>query len=255
MTIPLPQASEPTGDAIAGSVLPLRDAEALIASLQDVTSVRITATPTGGIEAVHVLVTGATPAKQHVRNIESALMARLGLKVDHRKISIAATAAGAGRVGGDGAAEAIVPPHRPAVVPGRSVYFEDVEVRGSRARGVTCRVTLRVAGECFAGEAEEGVPSDRNRVEVAARAAVAALGLAGASHGVVALEGARLLPMFDREFVFVGLVVRQGREQVMLTGTCEVKDSVETAAVLAVLDASNRWLGQSDAGSPFGPRN
>ena len=85
--------------------------------------------------------------------------------------------------------------------------------------------------------------------------AVAALGLAGASHGVVALQGARLLPMFDREFVFVGLVVRQGREQVMLTGTCEVKDSVETAAVLAVLDASNRWLGQSDARSPFGPRN
>ena len=101
--------------------MPLRDAEALIASLQDVTSVRITATQTGGIEAVHVLVSGSTPAKQHVRNIESALMARLGLKVDHRKISIAATAAGAGRVGGDGAAEAMVPPHRPAVVPGRSV--------------------------------------------------------------------------------------------------------------------------------------
>lgn len=252
MTIPRPQSSAPTGDVIAGSVLPLRDAEALIATLQDVTSVRITATPTGGIEAVHVLVSGATPAKQHVRNIESALMARLGLKVDHRKISIAATAS---RAVGD--MTAIAPPPSVPVVaaPGRHVYFEDVEIRGSRARGVTCRVTLRVGGESYAGEAEEGVPNDRNRVDVAARAAVAALGLAGSAHGVLVLEGARVLSMFDREFVFVGIVVRQGREQAMLTGTCEVRDSVETAAVLAVLDATNRWSGQSDAVSPFGLRN
>ncbi|MFZ9898247.1 MAG: hypothetical protein ACO3F5_02265 [Gemmatimonadaceae bacterium] len=252
MTIPLSQPSEPTGDVIAGSVLPLRDAEALIATLQDVTSVRITATPTGGIEAVHVLVSGVTPAKQHVRNIESALMARLGLKVDHRKISIAATAS---RPAGDASATVLPPSPTSVQVPGRHVYFEDVEIRGSRARGVTCRVTLRVGGESYAGEAEEGVPSDRNRVEVAARAAVAALGLAVTARGVLALEGARVLSMFDREFVFVGLVVREGREQKMFTGTCEVRDSVETAAVLAVLDATNRWSGQSDEVSPFGLRN
>jgi hypothetical protein len=34
-----------------------------------------------------------------------------------------------------------------------------------------------------------------------------------------------------------------------------VRDSVETAAVLAVLDATNRWSGQSDEVSPFGLRN
>jgi len=32
------------------------------------------------------------------------------------------------------------------------------------------------------------------------------------------------------------------RETVLLTGTCEVKESPETACVLAVLDATNRWL-------------
>jgi len=28
----------------------------------------------------------------------------------------------------------------------------------------------------------------------------------------------------------------------LLTGTCEVRESLETAGALAVLDATNRWL-------------
>ena len=87
---PQPQPVAPVSP-IAGSVLPLQRAEELIASLTDVVSVRITATESGSVDAIHVLVTGDTPPKQVVRNIESALMAQLGLRVDHRKVSIAAT--------------------------------------------------------------------------------------------------------------------------------------------------------------------
>ena len=35
---------------------------------------------------------------------------------------------------------------------------------------------------------------------------------------------------------------RQGRSSALLTGSCAVRDSVETAGVLAVLDATNRWV-------------
>lgn len=229
---------------IAGSVLPLQRAEELIASLQDVVSVRITATESGSVDAIHVLVTGDTPAKQVVRNIESALMAQLGLRVDHRKISVAATSKRATPM-----ATASVAPVEEAgpAKAARPVYFEDVEVRGSRARGVTCRVTLRIAGEHFAGEAEEGLQSDRSRVDVAARAAIIALGLAQPLNGLFSLEGVRVINAFDREFVFAAVMARQGREQVMLTGSCEVRESAETAAVLAVLDATNRWMGPAVA--------
>ena len=126
-----------SGSPIAGSVLPLQRAEELIASLQDVVSVRITATDSGSVDAIHVLVTGDTPPKNVVRNIESALMAQLGLRVDHRKISIAATSKRNTPV-------AALPVVEDAVKLGRPVYFEDVEVRGSRTRGVTCKVTLRI---------------------------------------------------------------------------------------------------------------
>jgi len=231
---------------IAGSVLPLQRAEELIASLQDVVSVRITATDSGSVDAIHVLVTGDTPPKQIVRNIESALMAQLGLRVDHRKISIAATS----QRPTPQHTSAVAPPVtviEPSTVMGRPVYFEDVEVRGSRTRGVTCKVTLRVGSEQFSGEAEEGMQSDRSRVDVAARAALLALGMAGPVAGVFSLEGVRVMTAFDREFVFAAVMARHGREQILLTGSCEVRDSAETAAVLAVLDATNRWMGPAVA--------
>jgi hypothetical protein len=56
------------------------------------------------------------------------------------------------------------------------------------------------------------------------------------------LAGARLVESFDRSFVFVAVTAQLARETMLLAGTCEVKESPETASVLAVLDATNRWL-------------
>ena len=241
MTLQPHPSSSSANLSIAGSVLPLQRAEELIATLTDVVSVRIVPTDSGSVDTIHVLVTGDTPAKQVVRNIESALMAQLGLRVDHRKISVAATT--------KRPTPTLATVHQDAPVrAGRHIYFEDVEVRGSRVRGMTCKVTLRIGEEHFAGEAEEGLQSDRSKVDVAARAALAALALAGPTAGLFSLEGARMISAFDREFVFAVVMARSGREQVLLTGSCEVRESAETAAVLAVLDATNRWMDTASAG-------
>jgi len=223
----------PQSSAIAGSVLPLQKAEELIASLQ--------------VDTIHVLVSGGVSAKAVVRNIESALMAQLGLRVDHRKISVASTAMAAQRTV---PVETPMVEERPAVA-SRTVYFEDVEVRGSRARGVTCKVTLRIGGEHFAGEAEEGMQSDKSRIDVAARATLTALALSGPTGALFSLEGVKVMQAFDREFVFAAVMARSGREQLMLTGSCEVRESAETAAVLAVLDATNRWMMTLTTGGPM----
>ena len=74
-----------------------------------------------------------------------------------------------------------------------------------------CRVTLRRAEEIYIGEAE-GVESDRLRTETAARAAVNAVAKAGIEGRSLAFEGARLIGAFDREFVFVALTTRVGRD-------------------------------------------
>ncbi|HYT04322.1 MAG TPA: hypothetical protein VEM13_05505, partial [Gemmatimonadales bacterium] len=58
----------------------------------------------------------------------------------------------------------------------------------------------------------------------------------------VALEGTQLVEAFDRKFVLAAVHGLGGREAQLLTGTCEIRESGERSAVLAVLDATNRWV-------------
>jgi hypothetical protein len=242
--------------SIAGSVLPIRRAEELLATLPGVLSAKIVASDTGAVDEIHVLTTAEFTPKQTVRNIESALIAHLGMRVDHRKISVAASSEPRVLRG-----EAVGAPVVGAVSPGvsapmdaevpaavavdeasrRRLYFEDVEVRRSRARGITCRVTLRKGDASFIGEAE-GLESERARVDLAARAAIKAISQAERGERTLALDGAKLIDAFDREFVFVGVSARVGRDSALLTGSCEIRESPETASVLAALDATNRWI-------------
>jgi hypothetical protein len=235
---------------IAGSVLPIQRAEELLATLPGVISVRVVAGPTGSVDEIHLLTSEEVSPKQTVRNVESALMAHLGMRVSHKKISVATTSEperARGReapVAEVGVAEPQPPVSRVTPVTdgrrARVLYFEDIEVRRSRMKGVTCRVTLKKADESFIGEAE-GLESERMRVELAARATLTAIGQSGETRPVT-LEGCQIVQAFEREFILVGVRGRFGRESVLLTGTAESKESRETAAVLAVLDATNRWI-------------
>jgi len=70
----------------------VKRAENLLQSLQSVLSARVVVSAIGDITEVHVLASSGVSPKQVVRNVESALLAHLGIKIDHRKISVAQTA-------------------------------------------------------------------------------------------------------------------------------------------------------------------
>ena len=315
--------SLPDTSFIAGSVLPIQRAEELLATLPGIISARIVASGTGAVDEIHILTTDEVTPKQTVRNVESALIAHLGMRVSHKKISVAtsnesrqpgssAASASAGTSSYASQAtppkgvESLIPlrsekterpeapkaapaapamsnvspsPHAsaapepgapvratppqsmPAMTPPsgqpaltselaatsalrRRLYFEDIEVRRSRSKGVACRVTLRKGEQAFVGEAE-GLENERLRIELAARATLSAISQAEGDARVLGLEGCKSIEAFDRQFVFVGLTTRTGRESALLTGSAEVKESQETASVLAVLDATNRWIDYS----------
>ena len=211
----------------------VKRAENLISSLTGVLSARVVVTPLGEISEIHVLTQNDMQAKQVVRNIESALMAQLGIKIDHRKISVAQTA-------DVRPIEALQHEAVNTRAKQRVVVFKGLEVRPSeRAQRVLVRVKLAF-GEREAEAEEQATDTTRNRVEAAARAAAICLDELLPDNSI-ALEGAQLVDAFDRKFVMVAVHGLGGREAQLLTGTCEIRESVERAAVLAVLDATNRW--------------
>ena len=237
---------------IAGSVLPIKRAEELILTLPGVVSAKIIESDTGAVEQIHVLTSAELTPKQVVRNIESALMAHLAMRIDHRKISVAITSeppkAKSTPAHGTPRTNFQMSPTPAGGVKrytARKLYFEDVEVRGSRTKGLSCRVTLRKGEESYIGEAS-GIEGDKSRLDLAARAAVFAIGQAEGREGQLAVEGVKVMDAFDREYVFVGVTVRHGRDSQLLVGNCEIKGSAETASALAVLSATNRWVDQGE---------
>ena len=210
----------------------LRRAEELITSLAGVLSARIVAGRGGEIEEVHVLTSAGMAAKQVVRNVESALMAQLGIKVDHRKISVAQTAE----------MKPLQVLEQGAVTEAasrRRHVFTDLVIESPRPRRVQVRVLLKAGGLDLEGM-EEGVDEARSRVQLAARATVRALERELEEAGVV-LEGVRVVEAFDRKLVLAAVHGVGGRASQFLVGACEIREGAEQAAVLAVLDATNRW--------------
>lgn len=212
----------------------MKRVENLITALTGVLSARVVVTPLGEVSEIHVLTRSDMQPKQVVRNIESALMAQLGFKVDHRKISVAQTAD----------VRPIEALHSEAInerAKRRVVVFRNLEVRPSdRPQRVHVRVKLSY-GEKEAQAEELGTDTTRNRVEAAARAAATCLDDLIPDNSI-ALEGAQIIGAFDRQFVLVAVHGLGGREAQLLTGTCEIRESAERSAVLAVLDATNRWV-------------
>jgi len=211
----------------------VRRAENLLTSLEGILSARVVTTPLGEVSEVHILAHAGLQPKQLVRNIESALLAQLGLKIDHRKISIAQTAD----------VRPIEALERESVrdkVLQRAVLFENMAVApGRRPHRISITVTLSYRGQTESAE-EESSDTPRSRVEAAAKAAVTVLDRLLAESSI-ALEGAKIVEGFDREFAFVAVQGLGGREMTLMTGTSEIKESGERAAVFAVLDATNRW--------------
>jgi hypothetical protein len=212
----------------------MKRVENLITGLTGVLSARVVVTPLGEVSEIHVLTRSDVQPKQTVRNIESALMAQLGFKVDHRKISVAQTA-------DVRPIEALQEEAISERSKKRVVVFKGIEVRPSeRPQRVQVRVKLAL-GEKEAQADELGTDTTRNRVEAAARAAAACLDDLLPDNSI-ALEGAQLIDAFDRKFVLVAVHGLGGREAMLLTGTCEIRESAERSAVLAVLDATIRWV-------------
>jgi hypothetical protein len=221
--------SIPVGDAGL-----LQRAELLLGELTGVVSARIVADPEGRIEEIHVLTDHRVAPKQTVRNVESALMAQLSMNVDHRKISVAQT-----QGSGESAAAKIIGIGQLTGV--RRYLFDGYEFERKMPQSIICRVRLRLEDKEFLGESE-GTDVERGRLNAAAQAVLTALEMAEENEIGFALDGVKLIDVFDLPVVVAAIYGLSGRTRTYLAGAAPVTESPEHAAILATLKATNRWI-------------
>ena len=240
--------SAPQEERVRWTIL---EAERLLQSLPGVVSARVVARPGGDVDEIHVLTTTEVKPKQTVRNVESALLARLDLHVDHRKISVAQTH--------DKQHIAAAGPSEPApVVPLQivpepkhhesRVLFYGHQVETERSNQVRHRVEIEWRGERFIGEAT-AADLPRPKLEAVAEATLHAVEKAiqanlqeGKQAPTLALDGVKIVDAFERKFVLVAVHAFAGRDVSRLAGTHLADESTDRAAILATLQATDRWV-------------
>ena len=226
----------------------IAEAERLLLSLQGVVSARVIARPGGQIDEIHMLTTADVRPKATVRNVESALLAHLDLSVDHRKISVAQTNHDASGAVSSAEPEPL-PVHivpEPEAVDSR-LLFVSHHVETERSNQVKHRVEIEWQGERYVGDAT-AADLPRPKLEAVAGATLRALegALAAANEGgrtvTLSLDGVKVVEAFDRKFVLVAVHAMAGRDLTRLAGTTVSDESTDRAAILATLQATDRWV-------------
>jgi len=206
------------------------DVESTISRLRGVSSTRVAADNRGEIVEVHVVADETRHPKQLSRDIESALFSELGLRIDHRIISIAQVR---------GTAEAAT-----------EVRLKFLSIEYSLDRTSTrARVSVAHGEESFTGAASMPAGAKVRQEELVARATLEAvhefLRSAAINGDGVGLE----LRDFTRSensgspFFVVSIRVMAERGEQNLIGSALVRDDPWRAAASATLDALNRRLG------------
>jgi hypothetical protein len=117
--------------------------------------------------------------------------------------------------------------------------FTGYDARTQPDRETACRVTLRRDDDVFSGKGT-GPSTPLGRAQSAAHAVFGAIAAARRSQSL-GLEGVTLMESHGRGYVLVAAHAVHGRSTVPLTGIAALHRSPEEAAILASLQAINRW--------------
>lgn len=199
------------------------------------------------MEAHIVAAPGRSP-KQIARDVESMLVAKLGIPIDHRKISVA-------QIEEDEEIEARAreekpgprtPREAPAVRGGfldtedYRIEFVGVSVAQTNMRA-EARVELRL-GELESVASAVGADSKESVMRLVAVATLEAVGQFFEDECVLAVEAIEQCSVGGRPVIVASVCHLASRQEKTLVGACPANGDVPRAAALATLDAVNRFL-------------
>jgi hypothetical protein len=188
-------------------------------------SVRLVVDEAGEITEIHALIDGRRQPKQVARDFESLLFTRFGIRVDHKKISIA-------QVGDE--------PKPVGPVPRLTIRGLELRNQGS---STSVRVELGNTSTATAAAAE-GPSSVSNKLRLVASATLAAV-KGFLDDGVqFVLEDVRVEQVARSEVIVVCVTLVGAKGEETLLGTCRVSRDETEATIRATLSALNRRLGR-----------
>ena len=194
--------------------------KALTEKLPGVLSVEFV-TEGSAVREVHVLSDQSRSPKQIVRDVQSALLARFQLELDHRIVSVAQI------------------PGLPTVVQ-RRLICDKLELSTGRS-GVDVSVSLRVGDVSHKGIAHSD-HSSAGRSRAIAQATADAINQFLSAGCRFCLEEFRQVPMGSQTAVMVGLRLEQAGKAESLLGACYLGEDPNFSVALATLDGVNRRI-------------
>ena len=221
----------------------------LLRLIRGVEAVEVHVGPDGEIESVQVQLAEGRSTARVIRDIESALMSGLGLRIDHRAIHVSN-----GR--GNGSAAHIsaqsLQTHRD-----EAPDYPTSEVDRLRLRDVRCHRDGSGYCEVTVEIKEDGRPvtatvrdadTRRGRMLASARAAIEAVALTSSPGVALSLDGLEEFQIADEDALLAVLTVSVGRERRRFHGAALEHADPENAAARAVLDGLNRyWVARDNA--------
>ena len=198
------------------------DMEAIISRVRDVIAVSVVKDAAGEVAEVHVLTGSSRSPKQVVRDVESAVMARLGIALDHKKISVAQVDDGS--------------PKRDNA----RIKFSDVSLSFNGNR-MEARVGLARDGLICSGAAS-GPGSPSGQMRLIADATLKAIEDSGLANTGLTLEDVDEITLGGRRVAVVVVSLAGERAEEILAGSAVIRQDVWKGVVNATLDAVNRRL-------------
>lgn len=177
------------------------------------------------IEEIHILANTSRNAKQIVRDVQSALFAAFGIRIDHRIVSVAQMAL-----------DLSCKPKMTARVRYKGMSYEEIDEK------CVIRVTLEYDGADYSGEAAyPSAKAETYRLRMIAQATLDAISAIVGDEGIYSLLEVQKVSIAGVPLVVVLLECAVEDNRILTGSACRVAQEMQSV-VRATLDAINRNL-------------
>lgn len=197
-------------------VVDVKKLESIISQISGVTAVRVV--PDGdNLREIHVIADSAKNPKQIVRDVETAILASTGLRIDRKIISVAQMAG-----------EVRTRPEYAVI----SLTTEDL--------GKNLRVTVVVEhGEDRYEGTAEGAKTSIQKLKTAGAAVISALD--ELTESIYSVDDVRIVTLAGKEFLLCHITKLENGKEKSLVGTAELEKDPLLAAANAALEVLVRY--------------